>query len=123
MEGQDPPDVVSSEHMLPGKSRKRSFLKRHKFKSMSGNGYPNILPEHLEVDGSSTGSTFAASVDSRHLGLSPHADKTYTDMLHNRLTNNSSASRIHSKNSLQSRIYNFLERPTGWKCFIYHFTV
>ena len=24
---------------------------------------------------------------------------------------------------LQSRIYNFLERPTGWKCFIYHFTV
>ena len=23
----------------------------------------------------------------------------------------------------QSKIYNFLERPTGWKCFIYHFTV
>lgn len=25
--------------------------------------------------------------------------------------------------SLQNRVYNFLERPTGWKCFIYHFTV
>lgn len=23
----------------------------------------------------------------------------------------------------QSKIYNFLERPTGWKCFVYHFTV
>ncbi|GFS04371.1 potassium voltage-gated channel subfamily KQT member 1 isoform B [Elysia marginata] len=25
--------------------------------------------------------------------------------------------------SLQVKVYNFLERPTGWKCFIYHFTV
>ncbi|XP_046363822.1 potassium voltage-gated channel subfamily KQT member 1-like [Haliotis rufescens] len=25
--------------------------------------------------------------------------------------------------SLQAKVYNFLERPTGWKCFIYHFTV
>lgn len=25
--------------------------------------------------------------------------------------------------SMQSRVYNFLERPTGWKCFIYHFSV
>uniref|UniRef100_A0A1I8HV44 Potassium voltage-gated channel subfamily KQT member 1 n=1 Tax=Macrostomum lignano TaxID=282301 RepID=A0A1I8HV44_9PLAT len=25
--------------------------------------------------------------------------------------------------SMQTRIYNFLERPTGWKCFGYHFTV
>lgn len=33
----------------------------------------------------------------------------------------------HPKNSrkvtLQVKVYNFLERPTGWKCFIYHFTV
>ena len=27
------------------------------------------------------------------------------------------------KNTLQGSIYNFLERPTGWKCFVYHFTV
>ncbi|XP_068165728.1 potassium voltage-gated channel subfamily KQT member 1.1 isoform X2 [Antennarius striatus] len=24
---------------------------------------------------------------------------------------------------VQGRVYNFLERPTGWKCFVYHFTV
>ncbi|XP_067849804.1 potassium voltage-gated channel subfamily KQT member 1 isoform X2 [Heptranchias perlo] len=28
-----------------------------------------------------------------------------------------------SKANIQGRTYNFLERPTGWKCFIYHFTV
>lgn len=27
------------------------------------------------------------------------------------------------KSNLQAQVYNFLERPTGWKCFIYHFTV
>jgi hypothetical protein len=25
--------------------------------------------------------------------------------------------------TVQGKVYNFLERPTGWKCFIYHFTV
>ncbi|XP_065213050.1 potassium voltage-gated channel subfamily KQT member 1-like [Planococcus citri] len=25
--------------------------------------------------------------------------------------------------TFQGRVYNFLERPSGWKCFIYHFTV
>ncbi|XP_061466148.1 potassium voltage-gated channel subfamily KQT member 1 isoform X2 [Rhineura floridana] len=28
-----------------------------------------------------------------------------------------------SRSNIQGRVYNFLERPTGWKCFIYHFTV
>jgi hypothetical protein len=27
------------------------------------------------------------------------------------------------KSNRQAQVYNFLERPTGWKCFIYHFTV
>ena len=31
--------------------------------------------------------------------------------------------RTNIKSTLQGRVYNFLERPTGWKCFIYHFTV
>ncbi|XP_041053886.1 potassium voltage-gated channel subfamily KQT member 1 isoform X2 [Carcharodon carcharias] len=30
---------------------------------------------------------------------------------------------LFSKVNIQGRTYNFLERPTGWKCFIYHFTV
>ncbi|KAL8169950.1 UNVERIFIED_CONTAM: hypothetical protein K2H54_060480 [Gekko kuhli] len=28
-----------------------------------------------------------------------------------------------SRGHIQGRVYNFLERPTGWKCFVYHFTV
>lgn len=28
-----------------------------------------------------------------------------------------------AKSNVQAQVYNFLERPTGWKCFIYHFTV
>lgn len=29
----------------------------------------------------------------------------------------------HAQIPIQVKIYNFLERPTGWKCFAYHFTV
>lgn len=29
----------------------------------------------------------------------------------------------HLKTTIQGKVYNFLERPTGWKCFVYHFTV
>lgn len=25
--------------------------------------------------------------------------------------------------TFQGKVYNFLERPAGWKCFIYHFSV
>ncbi|XP_029438176.1 potassium voltage-gated channel subfamily KQT member 1 isoform X4 [Rhinatrema bivittatum] len=28
-----------------------------------------------------------------------------------------------TRTNIQGRVYNFLERPTGWKCFVYHFTV
>uniref|UniRef100_A0ACB8G390 Uncharacterized protein n=1 Tax=Sphaerodactylus townsendi TaxID=933632 RepID=A0ACB8G390_9SAUR len=28
-----------------------------------------------------------------------------------------------TRSNIQGRVYNFLERPTGWKCFVYHFTV
>ncbi|XP_061844783.1 potassium voltage-gated channel subfamily KQT member 1 isoform X2 [Colius striatus] len=32
-------------------------------------------------------------------------------------------SRYLAKTGMQGEVYNFLERPSGWKCFIYHFTV
>lgn len=32
-------------------------------------------------------------------------------------------SRCLTKTNTQRDVYNFLERPSGWKCFIYHFTV
>lgn len=25
--------------------------------------------------------------------------------------------------TMQAKVYNFLERPTGWGCFAYHFSV
>ena len=28
-----------------------------------------------------------------------------------------------TKSLLMGKVYNFLERPSGWLCFIYHFTV
>jgi len=31
--------------------------------------------------------------------------------------------RAHAIKTFQAKIYNFLERPTGWKCFVYHFAV
>ncbi|XP_043915120.1 potassium voltage-gated channel subfamily KQT member 1 [Protopterus annectens] len=30
---------------------------------------------------------------------------------------------LFTRTHIQCRVYNFLERPTGWKCFVYHFTV
>lgn len=27
-----------------------------------------------------------------------------------------------AKPTLKGKIYNFLERPTGWRCFMYHFS-
>lgn len=28
-----------------------------------------------------------------------------------------------AKPTLKGKVYNFLERPSGWKCFVYHFSV
>ncbi|BFZ10093.1 hypothetical protein BsWGS_13131 [Bradybaena similaris] len=76
------------------------------------------MPSHsMEVEYSPSTSTYNPFLESR--GLSAAIDKTYNAMLQSKVT----SSRMHSKTSLQARIYNFLERPTGWKCFIYHFTV
>lgn len=30
---------------------------------------------------------------------------------------------VLTRTYLQGQVYNFLERPSGWKCFVYHFTV
>ncbi|XP_051886656.1 potassium voltage-gated channel subfamily KQT member 1-like [Pristis pectinata] len=40
---------------------------------------------------------------------------------------NNSSTRFYrpylTKTSVQGDVYNFLERPSGWKCFLYHFSV
>lgn len=38
-------------------------------------------------------------------------------------THNLNYTHTHPKTNMQAQFYNFLERPTGWKCFLYHFTV
>lgn len=43
--------------------------------------------------------------------------------LHPRMSVYSATRPTLSRSFLQGRVYNFLERPTGWKCFVYHFTV
>ncbi|XP_041364679.1 potassium voltage-gated channel subfamily KQT member 1-like [Gigantopelta aegis] len=101
------PDVFVSEAILP-KGDLRGFLKRGK-SSVSGNGYPSLLPDRLQVEYPASTSH---SVDCKSLqqALQSAETKTYPQL-------------YAGKTSAQARIYNFLERPTGWKCFIYHFTV
>ncbi|XP_043192967.1 potassium voltage-gated channel subfamily KQT member 1-like isoform X2 [Amphibalanus amphitrite] len=53
----------------------------------------------------------------------PILDKTSTTRLSDSHLYNCVKDRKHVKTTCQGRIYNFLERPTGWKCFIYHFSV
>ena len=55
--------------------------------------------------------------------MSAKISRTYNEMLENSGSMRLSFYRSNSKKSLQLRIYNFLERPTGWLCFGYHFTV
>ncbi|XP_056098327.1 potassium voltage-gated channel subfamily KQT member 1.1 isoform X2 [Rhinichthys klamathensis goyatoka] len=43
--------------------------------------------------------------------------------LHPRMSVYSATRPTLSRSFFQGRVYNFLERPTGWKCFVYHFTV
>ncbi|XP_063211664.1 potassium voltage-gated channel subfamily KQT member 1-like isoform X3 [Chroicocephalus ridibundus] len=43
--------------------------------------------------------------------------------IHKACTTKCFHSRYLTKTSTQGDVYNFLERPSGWKCFIYHFTV
>lgn len=90
----------------------RGMLRKSK---SSKNGFPGMLNHSLEVE--PLPPSYQASVDSR--GLSASTDRTYNAMLQSKVI----SCRMHGKTSIQARIYNFLERPTGWKCFIYHFTV
>ncbi|XP_059165421.1 potassium voltage-gated channel subfamily KQT member 1-like [Physella acuta] len=93
----------------------KRLLKRSK---STKNGYPGMFSHSLEVEYSPSSScTYPPSIEAR--GLNATVDRTYNKMLESKIV----SSRLHAKTSVQGRIYNFLERPTGWKCFIYHFTV
>ena len=40
-----------------------------------------------------------------------------------RIKENNAKLNATKKTALKAKVYNFLERPSGWLCFIYHFTV
>nr|XP_055064745.1 potassium voltage-gated channel subfamily KQT member 1.1 isoform X1 [Misgurnus anguillicaudatus] len=42
---------------------------------------------------------------------------------HHRMSVYSTSRPVLTRAYFQGRVYNFLERPSGWKCFVYHFTV
>ncbi|RNA21329.1 potassium voltage-gated channel subfamily KQT member 1-like [Brachionus plicatilis] len=53
----------------------------------------------------------------------PHFSINFPTITRKSSVNNLNYNPMPQKANLQSKFYNFLERPTGWKCFIYHFTV
>ena len=76
----------------------------------SGSEFQHIDAELMSRDNSQTWA------DYRQSGVQP-ADKSFESRY---LVGRN---KVPIKTTIQGRIYNFLERPTGWKCFIYHFTV
>lgn len=70
-----------------------------------------------------------SSVDSEFIGCSDgdaeEVEHRQTGNAAERLLDTSFRMRLKKQmnTSVQVKVYNFLERPTGWKCFIYHFTV
>ncbi|XP_043099130.1 potassium voltage-gated channel subfamily KQT member 1-like [Puntigrus tetrazona] len=68
--------------------------------------------------------------DSVWFGSSPSASaepavitQRQASHLHPRVSVYSATRPTLSRSYFQGRVYNFLERPSGWKCFVYHFTV
>ena len=77
----------------------------------SNNGYHAMDPDL----GSTTNSSQWNEVHRGSVGVPP-VDKSFESRYLAR-------TKIPIKTTIQGKVYNFLERPTGWKCFIYHFTV
>lgn len=108
------------------KEEKRRFIPRVEMKGLfrgkgnkaMGKCIPNstyVLPEYEESEfNSSSNHTSCTGTDSKSYQVSMNEKSPNFD---------APVTRAHSKNSVQAQVYNFLERPTGWKCFIYHFTV
>ncbi|XP_071442145.1 potassium voltage-gated channel subfamily KQT member 1-like isoform X2 [Hetaerina americana] len=67
------------------------------------------------------GSGDVASQNSEGLGLDPRALIQERTLWEARYLMKDHRRAGHA--TFQGQVYNFLERPTGWKCFIYHFTV
>jgi hypothetical protein len=114
-----------------GQGKKSSLLPKLEMKDLyscrpkkgaaaSGNGYPNAtlaIPEYFDSEMPQFGSNAPPLIPGGYDKYDTKYDKTFSSprfiySIHR-----------HGRISLQAQMYNFLERPTGWKCFMYHFTV
>ncbi|XP_044594645.1 uncharacterized protein LOC123272073 [Cotesia glomerata] len=85
---------------------------------------PSPLSETSATLQSDNNDTFTGGIDPRLLlgnvpgGVSTGGDRnTWEGRYHVK------EHRRAGKATFQGQVYNFLERPTGWKCFLYHFSV
>ncbi|XP_043268986.1 potassium voltage-gated channel subfamily KQT member 1-like [Venturia canescens] len=81
---------------------------------------PSPLSETSATLPSDNNDTFTGGVDPRLLlsGVGGCGDRsTWEGRYHVK------EHRRAGKATFQGQVYNFLERPTGWKCFLYHFSV
>merc|ERR1712024_381748 len=90
------------------------LLKKKKKDPVFGNG---VLP-HADYMESEMSSCSNSQTFENKLPPPPAYEKIYPSSFHGRTRFTAYRSNL----TLQGKIYNFLERPTGWKCFIYHFT-
>ncbi|KAL3884071.1 hypothetical protein ACJMK2_030293 [Sinanodonta woodiana] len=88
----------------------REIPKKRKEVTCQSNGYPGMT-EFAEDDVTTT----FIQHDSKGTNLEKLDKNTLPQIVYGNYK--------HGQTSLQVKLYNFLERPTGWKCFIYHFTV
>nr|XP_020498854.1 potassium voltage-gated channel subfamily KQT member 1-like isoform X2 [Labrus bergylta] len=101
--GQRPPDLELSETAFsapdPGRSAGNDAYFQRDKSSGEGNTPTEVPHVHLHPYVSHPRMSMRMSVYST--GVRPALNRAY----------------------IQGRVYNFLERPSGWKCFLYHFTV
>ena len=103
------------EYVLPKVDPETSVKKKKKKDLGVGNGVsPHADYMESEMSSSSNSQTFE-----NKLPPPPPYEKIYPSSFIGRTRFTGYRSNL----TVQGKIYNFLERPTGWKCFIYHFTV
>ncbi|XP_077374952.1 potassium voltage-gated channel subfamily KQT member 1.1 [Festucalex cinctus] len=88
---------------------------------------PDVSPEKRPSDWELSETNLGASdrhrstMEARQIHLQPYL--LQPRMLGRKSMYSSRVRPVLTHAYIQGRVYNFLERPSGWKCFVYHFTV
>ncbi|KAM4722224.1 potassium voltage-gated channel subfamily KQT member 1 [Rhinophrynus dorsalis] len=84
---------------------------------------PIPLPQDLNSNGQQTQECNATTFELKREVLVNTESPRPVINLDPRVSIYSARRPLLTRTNIQGRVYNFLERPTGWKCFVYHFTV